>query len=360
MNLVSVIMCGGAGSRLWPCSRSATPKQFLSLITSDTMLAATAARLGEAPAGITVAAPIVICGAGQESLVQRDLASAGVPVGRIIVEPMGRNTAAVAAVAALEAQAQDPGALVLLLPADHHIADVDGFWRGVEAGLPAARDGFLVTLGIEASGPDTGYGYIRRGEGLGPGVFRVAAFKEKPDAETAAAYLATGEYSWNAGIFLFRADAMLAAFEAHAATILEHCGAALGAARREGALVWLDSAAFAPCPSEPVDIAIMEQASRVAVVAPVTAGWNDVGSWDAIAGLKLAAPQGAVPSDRVIALDCTNCLIESDGPMVAAIGLDDVVIIATGDAILVTHRNRTQDVKTIVNHLKAQGRKDLL
>lgn len=360
MTLVPVIMCGGAGSRLWPRSRSATPKQFLSLVGADTMLAATAARLHRADIGVSLAAPVVICGAGQEGLVQRDLAAAGRPAGRIVIEPFGRNTAAVAAVAALEAFALDKDALVLLLPADHHIADVEGFWRGVGAGVEAARGGYLVTLGIDATGPDTGYGYIRRGDALSPGVFRVKAFKEKPDAETAQAYLATGEYDWNAGIFLFRADAMIAAFEAHAPAILAHCRNALARAATEGVLTRLDAAAFHDCPSEPVDIAIMEQAGRVAVVAPVRAGWNDVGSWDAIADLRKAGAGSAAPDERVIALNCNNCLIESDGPLVAAIGLEDLVIVATADAVLITRRGMTQEVKTIVTALKSQGRKDLL
>ena len=360
MTLVPVIMCGGAGSRLWPRSRAASPKQFLSLISGNTMLAETASRLGRADIDAAIAPPVIICGDGQETLVLRDLASAGSAASRIVIEPFGRNTAAVTAVAALEAGAQDADALVLLLPADHHIADVTGFWRGVGAGLDAAREGYLVTLGIEAAGPDTGYGYIRRGEALSPGVFKVQAFKEKPDVETAAAYLATGEYDWNAGIFLFRADAMIRAFEAHAPAILAQCREALGAASLTGIVTRLDAAAFEACPSEPVDIAIMEKASRVAVVAPVTAGWNDVGSWDAIADLKFAGDGSGITAPNVLALNCNNCLIESDGPLVAAIGLEDLVIVATADAILITRRGATQDVKTIVNTLKANGRKDLL
>ncbi len=360
MTLVPVIMCGGAGSRLWPRSRAASPKQFLSLVSANTMLAETASRLRLADIDAVFAPPVIICGDGQEALVQRDLVAAGSAASRIVIEPFGRNTAAVAAVAALEAAAQDADALVLLLPADHHIADVAGFWRGVGAGLAAARDGYLVTLGIEAAGPDTGYGYIRRGEALSPGVFKVQAFREKPDAETAAAYLETGEYDWNAGIFLFRADAMIQAFETHAPDILAHCRNALGAASRTGIMTRLNAAAFEHCPSEPVDIAIMEKAGRVAVVAPVKAGWNDVGSWDAIADLKFAGEGAGAAAPNVLALNCNNCLIESDGPLVAAIGLEDLVIVATADAILISRRGATQDVKTIVNTLKANGRKDLL
>jgi mannose-1-phosphate guanylyltransferase/mannose-6-phosphate isomerase len=355
-----VIMCGGAGSRLWPRSRAAHPKQFLDLIDERTLLEATAARLAAAGAAMEILSPIVICGAGQDALVEAQLARAGKPAHRIIVEPFGRNTGAVAAVASLVSHTDDPDALVLLLPADHHIADDAGFWRGVEAGLVAASDGALVTLGIEPTGPETGYGYIRRGDAIGTGVYRVDQFKEKPDSETARGYLATGLYSWNAGIFLFRADAMLNAFKSHAPGILAACDRAVRDAASVKTRLHLSPAAFESCPSEPVDIAIMEKAERVAVVAPVRAGWNDVGSWTAIADLKKAGIAADSKNPNVQTIDCDNCLIESEGPFVAAIGLKDIIIVATPDGILVTHRDHTQDVKKIVDHLKASRRTDLL
>ena len=355
-----VIMCGGAGSRLWPRSRAAHPKQFLDLVDHRTLLEATAARLKAAHEIVDVLAPVVICGAGQEDLVDSQLEAAGVPAHAIIIEPFGRNTAAVAAVASLIVSGDDPDTRVLLLPADHHIADDTGFWRGVESGLPAAGQGYLVTLGIEPAGPETGYGYIRRGEPIGTDVYRVDQFKEKPDVETARGYLETGLYSWNAGIFLFRADAMLGAFETYAPEILAACRRAVDDSSSAGLRCHLASEAFKACPSEPVDIAIMEKAGRVAVVAPVRAGWNDVGSWTAIADLKRTGVAAAADNDQVKIIDCENCLVESHGPFVAAIGLTDIIIVATPDGILVSHRDRTQDVKKIVEHLKATQRGDLL
>ncbi len=355
-----VIMCGGAGSRLWPRSRAAHPKQFLDLVDERTLLEATAARLKAASPSITMLTPLVICGAGQGDLADAQLVKAGTPAHAIIIEPFGRNTAAVAAVASLVSSDLDPEALVLLLPADHHIADDAGFWRGVEAGIAAARDGNLVTLGIEASGPETGYGYIRRGASIGEGVYQVDEFKEKPDAATARAYLETGLYSWNAGIFLFRSDAMISAFQSHAPEILNACARSLKKGASNGARFSLSAEAFKACPSEPVDIAIMEKAARVAVVAPVRAGWNDVGSWTAIADLKRDGIAATAASDQVHMIDCDNCLVESHGPFVAAIGLKDIIVIATPDGILITHRDHTQDVKKIVEQLKAKGRSDLL
>lgn len=358
MNLVPVIMCGGAGTRLWPFSRAAAPKQFLGLVSSRTMLAETAARLDLARIKAQVGAPVVICGSGQESSVQRDLAAVGRRAGEILIEPIGRNTAAVAAIAALRAAESDAEALVLLLPADHHIGDPAAFWRSVDAGLPAAAEGYLVTLGIEAQAPETGYGYIRRGERLSEGVYKVREFKEKPDAETASRYLATGEYDWNAGIFLFRASTMIDAFKLYAPDILASCSEAISNAKIDGTLTWLDPGAFAACESAPVDTSIMEKASQVAVVAPVQADWNDVGSWDALAEINEA--HGRIASHNVITLNSRDCLIETDGPLVAAIGLEDIIVVATGDAVLIARRGMSQEVKAVVNELKSRGRRDLL
>lgn len=361
MTLFPVIMCGGAGSRLWPRSRKSTPKQFISLIENRSLLAATAARLLDTGFDEAISAPGVICGQGQDALVQTQMCAEGQPPRSIVVEPFGRNTAAVAAVASLEALDADPDAIVLLLPADHHVADKESFWKGVMAGLPLAQEGYLVTLGIEPTGPETGYGYIQRGARIGDGVYKVENFKEKPDVSTAEQYLSTGEYSWNAGIFLFRADRMKEAFRTHAPGILAACEDAMARGKREGSVLRLDPDAFEPCPDEPVDIAIFEKADRVAVVAPVRAGWNDVGSWDAVAQLKIGGEESKADSNEsVIAIDCENCLIETDGPLVAAIGLEDLVIMASGDAILITHRGRTQAVKKVVNELKARARNDLL
>ena len=360
MKLYPVIMCGGAGSRLWPRSRAATPKQFLNLVESRSLLAATAVRLSAAKLDMEMAAPIIICGKGQESTAIDQTGNAGQPPLKTIIEPFGKNTAAVAAVATLEALSSDPDALVLLLPADHHVADFGGFWDGVSSGIAAALDDYIVTLGIEPTGPETGYGYIQQGDAIGENVYAVKRFKEKPDVEKAEEYLATGEFSWNAGIFLFRANTMKAAFDRHAAKIWTACENARDAGVNQSNRLYLDPAAFEACPSEPVDIAIMEKAERIAVVAPVRAGWNDVGSWDAIAALKSQLGTIAPDETNVFALDCEGCLIETDGPFVGAVGLKDIVVVATDDALLVIDRKRSQDVKTIVTELKKRDRKDLL
>lgn len=357
MSIQPVIMCGGAGSRLWPMSRKAKPKQFLSLTGPESLLEATVARLAMSATSASDSPPLVICGKGQEGLVAEQLAAAGRAEGAaIIVEPIGRNTAAVAAVASLAAMKEGSDSLVLLLPADHYIADEAGFWRGVEAGIPAAEEGYLVTLGIEPTGPETGYGYIKRGNALGTQVYSVDRFVEKPDAVTAATYIEAGDYFWNAGIFLFRASAMIAAFEQYAPDILAACRQAYEGGVSDKQVIYLNADAFASSPSEPVDIAIMERSDRVAVVAPVRAEWNDVGSWTSIADLT----QTASDSTQIIELDCRNCLIQTDGPMVAAIGLEDLVVVATEDAILITRRDQTQKVKNVVELLKERQRSDLL
>ena len=360
MKLYPVIMCGGAGSRLWPRSRAATPKQFLNLVESRSLLAATAVRLSAAKLDVEMTAPVIICGNGQESDAIEQTTQTGLPPLKAIIEPFGKNTAAVAAVATLEALNADPDALVLLLPADHHVADFSGFWDGVSSGIAAALDDYIVTLGIEPTGPETGYGYIQQGEPITDNVYAVERFKEKPDAETAEEYLATGNFSWNAGIFLFRAKTMKAAFDKYAPEVWAACAHAFEAGSQQDNCLHLDPDAFATCPSEPVDIAIMEKADRIAVVAPVRAGWNDVGSWDAIAELKTQLGTNTPDETHVFALDCEDCLIETDGPFVGAVGLEGLVIVATEDAVLVIDRKRSQDVKKIVTELKRRDRKDLL
>lgn len=355
-------MCGGAGSRLWPRSRKSQPKQFLPLIEDASLLEATIRRLQDKPADIEILAPALICGEGQDAMASAQLASTGYAGSDIIIEPFGRNTAAVTALASLYAADKDPDALVLLLPADHYVQDFAGFWQGVAAGLATAHDGYLVTLGIEPTGPETGYGYIRKGEEIGNSVYQVVNFEEKPNVNTAQAYLDTGDYFWNAGIFLFRPDAMEQAFKALAPEIWKTSKAALTAAAPHGAGIMLDTASFTACPSEPVDIAIMEKADRVAVVAPVRAGWSDVGSWSVISDIKTEASDnasGAVSGD-VIALDCEGSLIETDGLTIAAIGLKDMIVIADGGSILIMPKDRAQDVKAIVTQLKADQRPEKL
>ncbi len=358
-----VIMCGGAGTRMWPLSRGRSPKQYLPLVGEATLLQETAARARHAGPALAIAPPALICGEGQDDLAAQQLSAAEVELAAILVEPVGRNTAAVAATAALHIAEADPAGLVLLLPADHHIEDPEAYWRSIEAAAAAASEGWLVTLGIEATGPETGYGYIQRGAPLGETVFKVEAFKEKPDRSVAEGYLAAGGYYWNAGIFVFRADAMLSEFERLAPQILSSCCDAYSQAEIGGLVRSLDRAAFEASPAAPVDIAIMERTDKAAVVAPVRAGWDDIGSWAALADLKAALRDAAgapVIDGDALAIHCKGGLIRSEGPFVAAIGLEDIIVIADGDAVLVVHKDAAQNVKAVVEHLRGHGRKDLL
>ena len=355
-------MCGGAGSRLWPRSRQSQPKQFLSLVEEATLFEATLNRISSGPESLQIAAPTVICGSAHEEMARQQLASAGWPGGTIIIEPAPRNTAAVTAIASLHAATADPEAVVLLLPADHYVEDFAGFWQAIASGLAAVGEGSIVTLGIQPTGPETGYGYIQKGEAIGTSVYAVEQFKEKPDEETAAAYLKSGDFFWNAGIFLFRADVMTRALETHAPEILTHSRAAYEGATVTGGVHHLNADHFSQSPSEPIDIAVMEKAEHVAVVAPVEIGWSDVGSWSVIADLKTAPsndPAGATKGD-VIALECEGSLIETDGPTIAAIGLKDMIIVADGGSILIMPKDKAQSVKTVVEHLKKAGRTDKL
>lgn len=349
--LTPVIMAGGSGTRLWPLSRKASPKQFHALVGEDTMLAATLARVS----GEGFAPPVVIGSGAHREVLEAGLAAAA--GARLVLEPMGRNTAAAAIVAALMVQEEDPDGLVLLLPADHHITDQKAFVEAVGRGVAAAQQGYLVTLGITPDRPETGYGYIRRGAQLTEGTFAVSAFVEKPGRPKAEEYLAEGNYSWNAGIFLYRASDLLAEAATHAPDILEATRHAFGGAVRDGAVTALGEEAFARVRSDSIDYAIMEKTSRAAVVSPVTIGWNDVGSWAAVRDLSAAATVG-----EVVAIDCRDTLIRAtdDAPMVAAVGLEGIVVVATRDAVLVLPADRSQDVKKVIDDLTARGRTDLL
>lgn len=349
--IIPVIMAGGSGTRLWPMSRAAEPKQFQSLVSERTMLEETLSRV----AGDAFAGPVVIGGARHVDVIDRQL---GGDDAQIVLEPFGRNTGPAAIVAALLGERRDKDALVLLLPADHHIADPQAFCEAVSRGAEAARDGYLVTLGISPDGPETGYGYIKAGNPLTDHVFKVERFIEKPRREVAERFLEEGGYSWNAGIFLFRASDLLAEAEAHAADMLTATKAAFTSARTEGRIIRLQEADFDKVPSDSIDYAIMEKTSRAAVVSPVTIGWNDIGSWAAVK----AFAKGDAAGEGAIAIDCPNTLIKrtDDAPHVSAVGLDGFVVVATKDSVLIVPENRAQEVKTIVETLKKDGRTDLL
>ena len=273
------------------------------------------------------------------------------PPSAIILEPAGRNTAPAIALAAMEAA---PDAVLLVMPSDHVIDDVPAFHSAIEAALPLVNQGWLITFGITPDKPETGYGYIRRGDEIAPGVNKVEAFVEKPDLARATSYLEAGNYSWNGGIFLFRADAYLAALSQHEPAMVTAVQASLAGAGRDGPFVRPEREAFLGCLSESIDYAVMEKADRVAVV-PVEMGWSDVGSWDALHALGLGDEQGNVVHGDVITIDTSDCLIRSEGPVVTTVGVHDLIIVATRDAVMILPRGSSQEVKRVVEALKAKG-----
>jgi mannose-1-phosphate guanylyltransferase len=344
VSIIPVILSGGGGTRLWPMSRPENPKQFLALTCEQTMFQMTAERTRDST---TFAAPIIVTGAGHADIVDKQLAAMGMSDAIIILEPCARNTAPAIALAALAAS--DPQAALLVMPSDHVINDVAAFHAATASVLPLVQEGWLATYGITPTGPETGYGYIQMGDALAPAVHRVARFVEKPDAERAAAMIAGGDYLWNGGIFLFRADMFLGALAVHAPDMLAAAQKAMAAARHEGNRILPGADAFAACPSDSIDYAVMEKADRVAVV-PADMGWSDVGSWDALYDI------GAdIPKDNVMGIDSHNNLIRSDGIRIHAVGVKDMIIVASGNDVLIVPRGRSQDVKKIVEALKAQN-----
>ena len=341
--ITPVILSGGSGTRLWPMSLPDKPKQFLPLVSELTMFQATLARCADR---VRFADPIVVANARHADLIDHQLAGQNA---LLVLEPSARNTAPAIALAALLAA---PSAPLLVMPSDHVVADPASFMAAIDAALPLVGDGWLVTFGIAPDGPETGYGYIRVGEALGTGINRVARFVEKPDRKTAEAMIAGGDHVWNGGIFLFRADAYLAALEDHAPAMLAAARDAVTKARRDGDRVLPDADAFAASPSDSIDYAVMERASKVAVV-PVAMGWSDVGSWDALHTIGADA-DGDAHDGAVIAIDTARCLLKSDGIRIAAVGVSDLIVVASGDSVLIMPRGRSQDVKAVVEALKAK------
>ncbi len=351
MKIQPVIMSGGSGTRLWPMSRAARPKQFLKLFTDETLLQETALRLAP-DADEAFLNPVVIAGGKHGRLIVEQLTALNIEPAEVILEPCQRNTAAVAAVAAAWVARHGEDSLVVLLPADHHIEDVDGFRNAIAKGAAAAEKGLIVTFGIKPTHPHTGYGYIETGEALFDSVYEVAAFKEKPDHDTAEQYLKDGGYYWNGGIFLFKASAMLEELSLHAPAIKEAAVGALNASVMSGPARRLDEAIFSGCPANSVDYAVMEKTEKAAIVAPVDVGWADIGSWSEVASREDAAD--------VIVVDAENNIIRTDGPLIAAAGVEGLIIVATGDAVLVARRDNAQQVRAVVEELQRRGRIDLL
>jgi mannose-1-phosphate guanylyltransferase/mannose-6-phosphate isomerase len=354
MSLVHpVILSGGSGSRLWPLSRSLFPKQLLALTGPSSLIQETVARArGEA-----FAAPLIICNVEHRFLIAEQMRESGIKPSAIVLEPEGRNTAPAAAIAALMVARLDPAGLMLLMPADHVVGDRPAFEKAVEQAAAAAREGHLVTFSIRPDAPETGYGYIRRGAALaGHGnCFAVDRFVEKPDAATAAGYVASGDYGWNSGMFLFQASAFLAELERLEPDVLAHCRAALADSKQDLDFLRLEPGAFAKARSVSIDYAVMERTTKAAMV-PVDMGWSDIGSWDSLWSATPRDAAGNAMSGDVLHYGAKNSYLRSEGPLVAAVGVEDMVVVATADAVLVSHRSASQDVKQIVEQLKAQGR----
>jgi mannose-1-phosphate guanylyltransferase len=333
--IVPVILSGGSGTRLWPMSVAERPKQFLPLTAVETMFQLTLARASDPE---RFAPPLIVANARHADLIEDQMA--GLVSGAIILEPCARNTAPAIALAALEAG----DAPLLVMPSDHVIADEAAFAEAVARALPLAEDGWLVTFGITPDAPETGYGYIKVGEELAPDMHRVARFIEKPDRDSAEAMIAGGGHAWNGGIFLFRADAYLKALEIHAPEMLSAAKRAMAAAQRQGKRILPDTEAFAACPSDSIDYAVMERAERVAV-APVSMGWSDLGSWDALYEIGAKDADANVIGGDVIAQAAKGNLIRSDGLRISVAGVDNLIIIASGNDLLILPRGQSQAVK---------------
>ena len=355
--IIPVILSGGSGTRLWPLSRKLYPKQFLPLAGDETMFQMTVERAAKVSGGVP---PLVVCNEDHRFLAAEQPRQIGVAPQAIILEPVGRNTAPATAVAAFKAAEANPDALMLVLPADHVIEGDEAFGAAVQAGTKAAEQGRLVTFGVTPTGPETGYGYINMGDALpeAPGAHKVAAFVEKPDRETAQKYVDSGSYAWNAGIFLFSAQAYLDELARHAASMVESCKLSLVKSESDLDFTRLDKEAFTACVEDSIDYAVMEKTDKAAVV-PLAAAWSDLGSWKALWEVMDKDADGNVLNGDAVVHDTTGTYIRSESRLVAAVGVKDTVIVETKDAILVAPKDRVQDVKAIVNQLKADDRTEL-
>lgn len=358
MKIYPVILSGGAGTRLWPLSRAVLPKQLLPLVSDKTMLQETALRVAGWPG---LMAPLVVCGNEHRFLVAEQLREIGVTPMGILLEPAGRNTAPAVAAAANFLQAIDPEAVMLVLPADHVIEDREAFQAAVMRAAGLVERGALATFGIVPNAPETGYGYIRRGEPLPAcdDCYKVERFVEKPDHATAEAFLADGGYYWNSGMFLFQAQRYLAELARFKPEIAAAAEAAVRTGYRDLDFCRLDEAAFTGCPSDSIDYAVMER-TRDAVVVPADIGWNDVGSWSALWEVQQRDAEGNARRGDVYLDNVTNSLVRAESRIVAVVGVKDLVVVETPDAVLVAHKDQVQRVKQVVDHLKSQERTEHL
>jgi mannose-1-phosphate guanylyltransferase/mannose-6-phosphate isomerase len=368
--LQPVVLSGGSGTRLWPLSREKYPKQLLNLVGDDSLLQATVRRvLGVQNAEL--AQPMVVCNEEYRFVIAEQLRLLGLS-GTVVLEPFGRNTAPALTIAAFAAIKNGADPVLLVMPADHVISDVAAFQNVVSQGVALAAQGAVVTFGITPDAPETGYGYIQSGaayvDAATTGACVIARFVEKPDLATAQAYLADGSYLWNSGLFMMRASVWLAAMGQCRADILAACQSAWDQGQTDGEFVRVNKDAFAKCPSDSIDYAVMERIAGASqagsgslppgVVLPLSAGWSDVGAWDALWQVLPKDGRGNVAQGDVLLHDCDNTLALSEGRLIACVGVSDLVVVETADALLVSHKDKTQDVKKIVDALKAKGRSE--
>ncbi|MGB4672788.1 MAG: mannose-1-phosphate guanylyltransferase/mannose-6-phosphate isomerase [Azovibrio sp.] len=357
MKVLSVVLCGGAGSRLWPLSREQYPKQLLPLVGESSLLQDTLKRLEGCglEQDFEKAPALVVANEEYRFLVAEQVRAIRSSQVRIALEPCGRNTAPALTVAALLCREDDP--LMVVMPADHVLGDLAAFQRALRQALAHAAEGRVVTFGVVPSAPDTGFGYIRRGAPLPGGGFDIQAFVEKPDRVTAASYLSSGDYLWNSGIFVMRSSVWLAQLGARRPDMLAACEAAVAEGASDQDFIRLGAAAFAACPADSIDYAVMEHlAGGAGVVVPLDAAWSDVGSWGALWEIGAKDGAGNVLRGDVLALESEDCYLRSEHRLVACVGVRDVVVVETPDAVLVAHKDHLQSVKQLVSRLKQEGR----
>lgn len=349
--ILPIVMAGGTGSRLWPLSRQLNPKQFLKLCGESTLLQQTLSRLD----GLHTSAPSIICNEDHRFMVAEQLRQLTVKNASILLEPVGRNTAPAIALAALNATRNGQDPVMLVLAADHFIANQSAFQQAVKEAEVLALQDKLVTFGIVPTQPETGYGYIQRGSALPEQGYQVARFVEKPDSATAQGYLDSGDYYWNSGMFMFKTSVYLQALQEFRPDILDACKRAFEAGSQDLDFVRVDAAAFADCPDDSIDYAVMEK-TRDAAVIPLDAGWSDIGSWSALWEIGTKDEQGNVCKGDVLNIGSSNSLVYAESKLVATVGVDNLVVVETKDAVLVAHKDRVQDVKKVVEAIKNDGR----
>ncbi len=349
--MIPVILSGGSGTRLWPLSRSQYPKQFLPLVSSKTMVQETIIRVQ----GIEgLQPPIAICNENHRFMMAEQLREIDINPAAIILEPMGRNTAPAVALAALSAKPDD---ILLILPADHVISNIPAFQSAIKKANTLAEQGYLVTFGIVPDEPETGYGYIKAGESINKDSFNVANFVEKPNLETAKEYLKSGEYFWNSGMFAFKAGRYIEELNKFQPDILKACKNALSNDKHDLDFVRLDREAFTKCPSDSIDYAVMEKTDQAAII-PLDADWNDIGSWSALWEVSDKNEDSNAINGDVITIDTNNSYIHSSHKLITTVGVENLIVIETDDAVMIAAKDRVQDVKKIVDQLKNDDRKE--